>query len=128
MIQQGPAGLSRGDENSPAMNGVAFSGTVPLYSGACERSPILLDWLEDCCELGNDLEVLEPEEWFTHSHTHPGVWMVSGAGRSGWGHRPVVRSYAQTPNLFPCFCITVVDDESLAETAVQGNIYSLFLK
>jgi hypothetical protein len=61
MIQQGTGGLSRGDENGSATSGVALSGTKPLHLVACERSPFLLNWLEDWCDLGNNFEVLEPE-------------------------------------------------------------------
>jgi hypothetical protein len=68
MIQQGTDGLSRGDEKGPATSGVALSGMVLLHLGACERIPLLLNWLEDWCDLGKDFKVLEPEGWFTQAH------------------------------------------------------------
>jgi hypothetical protein len=73
MIQQVVDGFSRGGENGPATSVVAFSGMVPLHLEACERSPLLLDWLEDWCDLGKDLKVLESEGWFTQEHT-PGCF------------------------------------------------------
>jgi hypothetical protein len=51
------------------VSGVALSGMVSLHLGSCGRSHLLLDWLEDWCDLGNDVEVLEPEVWFTKAHT-----------------------------------------------------------
>jgi hypothetical protein len=68
MIQQGTDGLSRGNENGPATNGVALSGMVLLHLGACERRPLLLNWLEDWCDLGKECTVLESEGWFIQAH------------------------------------------------------------
>jgi hypothetical protein len=65
MIQQVTAGLSRGEENGPATSGVALSVMVPLCLGAYECTPLLLNWLEDWCDLGNSFTVLELDIWFT---------------------------------------------------------------
>jgi hypothetical protein len=68
MIQQGTDGLSRGYENGQATSGVSLSGTATLHLGACERSPLLLNWMDDWCDLGKKFEVLELEGWFTQAH------------------------------------------------------------
>jgi hypothetical protein len=68
MIQKGTDGLSRGDDNGSATSGVALSGMVPFHLDPCERSPLLLNWLEDWCDLSNKFKVLEPEGWFTQAH------------------------------------------------------------
>jgi hypothetical protein len=113
MIQQGRDGLSRGGENGPATSGVAISGIVPLHLGACERIPLLLNWLEDWCDLGKKFNVLEPEGWFTQAHK-PGYF--------GWFPAPATADAAidhlceavhKRPLCFH-FCSPIVDGESFA--------------
>lgn len=67
MIAQGSDGLSRGDFTEGVMRGDAMTSFIPLNETALERSPDLRRWVESWT-CGDDLEWLNPEEWFTRGH------------------------------------------------------------
>jgi hypothetical protein len=58
---------------------VAWYHSIWAPANACERRPLLLNWLEDWCDLGKTFKVLEPEGWFTQAHK-PGCF--------GWSPAP----------------------------------------
>jgi hypothetical protein len=93
MIQQDMDGLSRGEENRLATCGLPLGGMVPLHLSAHERSPGLEEWIRGWWNTGRKLEVSEPRDWFATAH-NPGFRVVPSAIRSGYGHWPILRSFA----------------------------------
>ena len=85
MIASGVDGLSRGDMYEGVMKGVSMLQFVPLHKGAFEVSPPLLKWISSwAIDMGNEVEVLDPEGWFVRGHdvvggstNCDGVWIPS---------------------------------------------------
>jgi hypothetical protein len=70
MIAQGTDGVSRGLLTEGVNAGLDMLSFVPLHLSAIERNPSLHRWV--CSWLGNDAELLEPEQWFSRGHSHDG--------------------------------------------------------
>ena len=85
MIASGVDGLSRGDMYEGVMKGISMLQFVPLHKGAFEVSPSLLKWISSwAIDMGNEVEVLDPEGWFVRGHdvvggttNCDGVWIPS---------------------------------------------------
>jgi hypothetical protein len=67
MIAQGTDGLSIGDLDAGVMRGDSMLAFVPLHLGALDRSPTVLDWVQEWSP-NLLLPPLSPTEWFTLGH------------------------------------------------------------
>jgi hypothetical protein len=70
MIAQGTDGISRGEMNEGVAAGSPMLSFVPLHLSALDRVPCLGSWVKTW--LGNDSEILLPDEWFSRGHSHSG--------------------------------------------------------
>ena len=85
MIKSGVDGLSRGDMYEGVMKGESMLSFVPLHKGAFEVWPALQEWIESwAINMGNEVEVLSPEDWFVRGHdidgsteNCDGMWLPS---------------------------------------------------
>ena len=70
MIKQGTDGLSRGDLLEGVLKGKAMLSFVPLHLGANDVESSLKTWVNSwACKLGRqEVEWLEPEDWFDRGH------------------------------------------------------------
>jgi hypothetical protein len=82
MIVQGTDGVSRGALNQGVAQGLALLSFIPLHLNTIEQNPQLIEWIKSW--LGNDAEILTPEQWFTRGHSHDGgfydqdwFWLVT---------------------------------------------------
>ena len=83
MIAQGTDGLSRGDMFEGVMKGESMLSHIPLHTSAIDRCGDLLQWIKSwACELGNDVELLNPDGWYERGHdiagstaNVDGIWM-----------------------------------------------------
>ena len=81
MIDQGSDGLSRGSLSEGVMRGESMASFIPLHQNAFERSPTLRSWADKFLS-GNkhddQLEYLEPEDWFERGHDlNGGAWELT---------------------------------------------------
>jgi hypothetical protein len=67
MISQGTDGLSRGCLTEGVMSGTPMLEYIPLHRSALERQPDLLSWIRQWT-LCDNLNPLQPEDWFEHGH------------------------------------------------------------
>mmetsp|Transcript_786 Transcript_786/g.1194 ORF Transcript_786/g.1194 Transcript_786/m.1194 type:complete len:304 (+) Transcript_786:5696-6607(+) len=68
MIQQGSDGLSRGNLTEGVMSGKKICDFIPIHQNAIERFNPLLAWLRSWIPAEENLQVLEPEDWFEKAH------------------------------------------------------------
>jgi hypothetical protein len=81
MIAQGTNGVSRGLLTEGVNARLDMLSFVPLHLSAIERNPSLHPWVFSW--LGNDAELLAPNQWFSRGHSHDwgsydenGFWRV----------------------------------------------------
>ena len=70
MKAQGTDGLSRGHMREGVSLGECMEQFCPWGKIALEREPKLSDWFKQL--MGDDIEILTPEQWFTRGHDHDG--------------------------------------------------------
>jgi hypothetical protein len=66
MIAQGADGLSRGLLNEGVMAGESFLLSVPFHLSAVDRLLKVCDWVKSWA--GEEVLLLEPEDWFERGH------------------------------------------------------------
>jgi hypothetical protein len=69
MIQQGTYSLSWGEENGLETCGLSLGEMLPLHLNAIGRIPALKDWIRGWWSTGGEFLMMEPQDWFTTSHT-----------------------------------------------------------
>lgn len=65
MIDTGIDGLSRGDESTGIMAGIAMLDFVPLHLTAVAREPRMTDWIRSWVPDNMEIKALTPEEWYS---------------------------------------------------------------
>ena len=110
MKAQGTDGLSRGNLNVGVMAGKSMLDFVPIHKTALERSPQLKTWLKSW--IGNQIEFLEPEQWFTRGHDHDeNRWETNLDFEDGWKMEfPAIRKGVMIWTPSPCTSDVAVEE------------------
>jgi hypothetical protein len=101
MIAQGADGLSRGClSGEGVMRGERMEAFIPLHQSAADRSPEIISWLQDCCDVsgGTPFKLLNPEDWYVlgqdivgGTRNCDGTWIPTyGRGNYVWAPPPCV--------------------------------------
>jgi hypothetical protein len=100
MIAQGTDGVSRGLLTDGVNAGLEMLSFVPLHLSATERIPSLYSWV--CSWLGQEAELITPNQWFNRGHSHDGgcydekgFWRIKiGSGKFIWAPPPAAADVA----------------------------------